>query len=121
MHTVTLPSGATVDIRDAGEVPERLRRVHLAAAYQLGAMDATADTAAYTTQVRVANDTAVLAYVVSWSMPYPLTMDGLLDMPSLAYDEVVSVVEPFVKDLVWSLVTRQTPETMADPKADTAG
>ena len=99
-------------MREAAEVPERLRRPHLAA----GALSSeTAELDVRLTLVRTAMSLGAVAIIASWSWPAPVTQEALEDLPSLAYDQIMDATQSRADQLRWSLVV--TPETMADPKA----
>lgn len=117
IHRETLPDGGWADLRDAADVPERLRRpvrtlqMMLAADPAFGkvvadakakgveAVRAGVDEAEALQMVEAMgresfermdelNDALVVSRVVGWSYDPPVTRDALLDLPGAVYDHL---------------------------------
>lgn len=119
MKRLTVPGG-WVDVREPEDVPERLRRrVTLLSSTAANMAERLADTpeAAQASDVEFVlnfNDAIVLCLVMGWSWDYPVTSDGLLDLPGPAYDAIVQHAQTQVGRLVPSFAIDP------DPKATTA-
>lgn len=125
---VELPKDEHAVIRDADEVPERLRRAHLEAQGKiLDGSDVKVDEDGNPTDIKLGgdavsivgkiNDALIMAYVKEWTLTAPLTADALLDLPSATYDLLLKACEaaqaqarPVVAD----------PSQAADPASPTA-
>lgn len=116
MEHVTLKAGGTVDLRDPAEIPERLRRPLRRIQMQLASSPAFASVVKDASQRGAAavadipedqavamvaemgpeafdlmdqlNDRAVLAKVMGWSFPHPVTLEGLQELSGAVYDEL---------------------------------
>lgn len=111
MERITFPDGEWIEVRDAAEVPERLRRPYLSAGMAVSRTDDQ------TGAVRRAQALGAVAVLSGWSYPAAVSVEALEDLPSLRYDEILSACESRVDKLTWSMIP--TPEAIADPKATT--
>jgi hypothetical protein len=119
---VQLPDNAHALLRDPSQVSERLRRPIMAAVSRLAAgVDMTGKSESEIGTEMLAsggmdtmnevNDLLVVALVESWSYPQPITLDGVLDLPGVAYDALRTAVSPHMGAMMPSF----------DVKPDTAG
>lgn len=115
MERIEFPDGNWIEVREAAEVPERLRRPYLAAC----ALAQDGDAATRLEAIRRANTLGVVAILNGWSYEKPPSVDALEDLPSLRYDEIIDACSSRVDKLTWSMVV--SPETLADPKAPSDG
>jgi hypothetical protein len=60
------------------------------------------------------NDLVAIAMIKEWSFEFPVSLEGLLDLPSRTYDDVRLAVTPFVNELIPDFGVDP------DPKATTA-
>lgn len=60
------------------------------------------------------NDLVALAMIEEWSFDLPITLDGLLDLPSKAYDDVRKAVTPFVPELIPDFGVDPDPKATTD-------
>ncbi|MDH6108861.1 hypothetical protein P3T36_002992 [Kitasatospora sp. MAP12-15] len=120
---VTLPSGATADIRDVADVTERQRRPIKRTQAELAARPAfvgavktaelagdsltpeqEADIAAGMGDsfelVESLNDFLVAAMVRGWSYGFPVSADAVQDLPGRDLDALRAVCSPYLKDLL---------------------
>lgn len=56
------------------------------------------------------NDLVAVAVISEWSWDFPVSLDGLLDLPAGDYDAVLKITAPLVSDLM--------PSFEPDPDAD---
>lgn len=126
---LTLPSGATADLRDVIDVTERQRRPIRRFQSQLSAMPAFAAAVreaeavqkaagdgtdlAPDVQLKLAagmgeafdvleslNDAVVAAMVRGWSFPFPVTADAAQDLPGRDLDALRTACAPFIRELM---------------------
>lgn len=89
-----------VQLRDPELVPERLRRpVFEKSAQGIGVANDEEVTTETITFFSEFNDLLAIALISEWSFDLPITLDGLLDLPSRTYDDVRNAVSPFVSAL----------------------
>ena len=96
-------TGGWVELRNPVEVPERLRRpvVHASIdAQRFADLEEGDFTGADMNQLQVLNDLVAIALVKEWSFDAAISLDGLLDLPSGAYDELLALVSPQVGELM---------------------
>ena len=101
------------------DVPERLRRRVITMSSQAGsvASKVNEDDASVLEESDVDflfrfNDAVALCLVVDWSwVDFPVSQDGLLDLPGVAYDALIKYSQSKVKDLLPNF------SVDADPKA----
>jgi hypothetical protein len=129
--------GGTVTLRDPKDVPERLRRpvikrmtdlvdidwnavpdplpddatdeqkAEFTAASQKGAKELS-----YALDgMNDLNDVQAVAMIESWSFPQAITVDGLLDLPSASYREILELVAPLVTELMPSFGASPEPNS----------
>jgi len=126
MQHLTLPSGATADLRDVADVTERMRRpikrlqAKLTAIPEFAAAvrDAQAAQASgngeltYDQQVEIAagmgaafdvledlNDSLCAAMVAGWSFGFAVSVDGMQDLPGRDLDALRKACTPFLAQL----------------------
>lgn len=46
------------------------------------------------------NDLVAVALIESWSWDMPVSLEGLLDLPAVDYDEILRVTAPMITDLM---------------------
>lgn len=124
---VTLPSGATADLRDAVDVTERQRRPIKRIQAKLAALPSfvaaikeaeaaqNADGGALTPDQQLAiaggmgeafdlleelNDSLIGAVVRGWSYPFPVSADASQDLPGRDLDALRAACAPYLKDLM---------------------
>jgi len=102
-------TGGWIEMREPDQVSERLRRP-----IELAFLDLSDDVAAAIdperTDVRLsaadmailhqANDLAAVAIVESWSFGPAVTVDALVDLPSVAYREILAATAPVALKLL---------------------
>src|SRR5437867_3459715 len=125
--TIDLPHGEWAIVREADEVPERLRRAHLRAQ---GAMLADADvtfdedgtptgakmSAGAISDVGDVHDALIIAHVKEWSFAnIPVNADSLGDLPGGTYDTLYKACEEQSK----GVVLNAGPEGALDPVSPT--
>jgi hypothetical protein len=123
MH-ITLPSGATADIRDVADVTERQRRPIKRIQTRLAGMPAFANAVAEAqaqgdgtdltpeAQLKIAagmgeafdlledlNDSLVAALVAGWSYAFPVSADAAQDLPGRDLDALRTAVAPYLTQL----------------------
>jgi hypothetical protein len=135
---LTMPSGATVDLRDVSDVTERQRRPikrinsKLAALPSFVAAVQEAEAAQKVSgealtmdqQLSIAagmgeafdllealNDNLIVAAVRGWSYGFPITEDSVQDLPTRDLDALRETVAPFLRELM--------PNFEPTPDADT--
>ena len=110
-RTITLPSGATVVLRDASTLKVKDRkRVFAAADGQEGILQALS-----------LGDGIIACMVESWTLdllPPNVRIESIDEMSMADYDFLLAEAQEAQSVLFPSLA--KTPETEADPKADTA-
>jgi len=140
---IELPRGAYAILRDPAEVPERYRRPIVAA--QLGfasskqalaaaqtfiatddqavsedaRLDAAADLigAGALSAIDDISDLLIVALVDSWSFSQPITVDGVLDLPSSAYRALREAVEPYLSALMPEFTPNPDPASPTHPSS----
>lgn len=126
MQRITLPSGATADIRNVADVTERHRRPLRRAQGELGKhaeffevmekaqeklqankkltkaeQDAfAADLGPALDLVDKLNDLVVVAMVAGWSHELPVDLEGILDIPGADLDALREAVAPLSRGLL---------------------
>lgn len=119
MRRLTVPGG-WVDVREPEDVPERLRRrvttMSSRAASMAGRLaDDTAAAEAEDVQfVLEFNDAIALCLVMGWSWDFPVTSDGLLDLPGPAYDAIVQHAQSQIARLVPSFAVDPNPKVTTE-------
>lgn len=127
-HKVTLPKDEWALIREADEVPERLRRAHLAAqGAMLDGAGITYDetgkptvgsvTSGAVTEIGAVKDALILSYVKEWSLTEPITVDTLMDLPGGLYDALHDAAS---KAAAQGGILDASPDGAADPASPTA-
>lgn len=121
MQRITLPSGATADLRDVADVTERQRRPIKRAQMKLASnqnfvasVKDVSDGENMTPEAQLAlaaeigpalddldnlNDLLIPAMVAGWSYGFPVSADAALDMPGRDYDALRKAVAPFMSQL----------------------
>jgi hypothetical protein len=109
--------GGWVELRDPQLVPERLRRPVFEKSAE-GAMlvgsgdEVTPETIAFFSEF---NDAVAVALIEKWSFGDVITVDSLLDLPSRAYDEIRSIVSPFLTELMPNFDLDPDPKVITEP------
>lgn len=126
MQHITLPSGATADLRDVADVTERMRRpvkrlqTRLTAIPEFARAVADANAAQAqdmsdltpAQQLEIAagmgaafdvledlNDALCAALVAGWSFPFAVSADGMQDLPGRDLDALRTACGPFLPQL----------------------
>jgi hypothetical protein len=124
MQHITLPSGATVDLRDVADVTERqrrpIKRIQTKLAGLPAFVSAVEEAQAQTDgqeltpeqQLRIAagmgeafdlleelNDALVVALVAGWSFGFPVVVDSVQDLPGRDLDALRAAVSPYLTQL----------------------
>jgi hypothetical protein len=60
------------------------------------------------------NDLVAIAMIEKWSFEFPVSLDGLLDLPSKTYDDVRKTVTPFVNELIPDFGVDPDPKATTD-------
>jgi len=118
MSQIDVPGG-WVQLRDPKSVSERLRRPIVAKASQLaGAVNEITDNNVSETNLTSMfefNDLVAIALIEKWSFGDVVSLEGLLDLPGKAYDEIQKIVAPMVSDLMPSFEVTPDPESPTVP------
>ena len=141
---VALPHDGHAILRDPAEVPERHRRPIVAA--QLGfasskqalaaaqtfiategdqavsedaRLDAAADLigAGALSAIDDISDLLIVALVDSWSFSQPITVEGVLDLPSSSYRALREAVEPYLSALMPEFTPNPDPASPTHPSS----
>lgn len=142
MIHVTLPSGATADLRSVADVTERQRRpikriqAQLAARPAFAAAVKEAQAAAKASgaelspeaEMRIAagmgdafdlleelNDSLVTAMVAGWSYGFPVTMDAVQDVPGSDLDALRKECAPYLPQLLPDFEVSTEPDSPIAP------
>ncbi|RJQ68078.1 hypothetical protein D5S17_32770 [Pseudonocardiaceae bacterium YIM PH 21723] len=129
--TVQLPDGAHALLRDAAQVPERLRRPYVAVQTRMGALASSVpetlpeDERKRQVGIKVMTeqpgllseltDTLMLALISNWSYDMPVTADSLLDLPVAAYDTLKAACEKQSSGLMVSFEPTPDPDSPTEP------
>jgi hypothetical protein len=114
-------TGGWVELRDPKEVPEGLRRPVVQAsidAQRFADLDEADFTGADMNQLQVLNDLAAVALVKTWSFDSSISLEGLLELPSGAYDELLASVAPKVADLMPNFGVNPDPKAPTEDSVD---
>lgn len=141
MIRITLPSGATADLRDVADVTERQRRPLRKIQAQLGgnaefanavrvAQEMRGDAADLPPedQLRIAagmgaafddletlNDLLVAAITAGWSYDFPVSADACQDLPGTDLDALRAACSPFLAQLMPGFEPTPDPESPIVP------
>jgi hypothetical protein len=111
-----------IQLRDPELVPERLRRPVFEKSVQGSALfndeDMDSDTIKFFSEF---NDLLAIAMISEWSFDLPVTLDGLLDLPIKAYDDVRNAVAPFIDKLIPDFGVDVNPKAITEPLNESAG
>jgi len=118
---IELPNGAWANLRTPSAVPERLRRPVTKAMFVVASgtagkalMDVDQDLSDEAKAAQVAqslnpdtldlysnlNDLLIVARVSEWSYDLPITLDGVLDLPSNAYEVLQEVTAQGILEMM---------------------
>lgn len=105
-----------VELRNPETVPERLRRPVFEKSVEgtklsFETEEIDADAMKFFSEF---NDLLAIALISEWSFDAEITPDGLLDLPSKAYDEIRSAVAPFVEKLIPSFGVDVDPKAITE-------
>lgn len=137
--TIPLPGGASATLRDPEQVSERHRRPvtrlnlqlagspigDLLEAKQKGTLTGDAfdaesrklmGSASFELLDEIA-DAVIVALVESWSFDLPITLDGLLDLPGAAYDELKAITGKSITALLPNFTPNADPDSPTPPSA----
>lgn len=134
-HRIELPKGDWADIREADEVPERLRRAYLEAQTKMlqqsgasvsdeGKVDmSTLNVTGMASEIGPVRDALILCYTKAWSLldgdnPLPLNAESILDLPGGAYDALHDACDKAYKEAKGGQVDT-SPEGALDPRSPT--
>lgn len=141
MNRITLPSGATADIREVADVTERARRPIKRVQANLGgnaAFVGAVDTAkalkgdeaelTQAEQLSIAagmgaafddleklNDLLVVAMVAGWSYDFSVSEDAVQDVPGRDLDALREAVSPFLAELLPGFEPTPDPASPTEP------
>jgi len=114
--------GGWVVLREPDLVPERLRRP---------VFEKTSAGANFTADGNVSpealaffsefNDLLVVAMVAEWSFENPISLDGVMDLPSKTYDDLRKLVAPFVSKLIPDFGVDVDPKVTIEPSSESVG
>jgi len=111
-----------VQLRDPELVPERLRRPVFeksadAAAFTDDSADVNTEMLTFFSEF---NDLLAVAMISEWSFDLPVSVDGLLDLPSKSYDDIRQAVAPFIHQLIPNFGVDPDPKvtTASSPESD---
>jgi len=110
-------TGGWVELRSPTEVPERLRRpvVHASIdAQRFADLEEGDFTGEDMNQLQVLNDLVAIALVSKWSFEADISLDGLLDLPSGSYDELLAIVAPQVGELMPNFGVNPDPKVLTE-------
>lgn len=117
-------AGGWVELRDPKTVSERLRRPVMAKASQLASVvsevskgEARIEGDSLTGMYEF-NDLVAVALISEWSFEQPLTVDGMLDLPSATYDEIQKIVAPMFNQLMPSFEADPDPASPTVPSGE---
>jgi len=106
-----------VELRDPDRVPERLRRPVFQKSVE--GVNVSFDENNVNPEAMVFfsefNDLLAIAMVESWSFDSPVSIDGLLDLDKKTYDEIRSLVSPFVQQLMPDFGISPDPKVTTEP------
>jgi hypothetical protein len=106
-----------IELREPNLVSERLRRPVFEKSVSGSSLVEEEDNVVSEETMRFFsefNDLVALAMIKEWSFEFPISLEGLLDLPSRTYDDVRKAVTPFVNELIPDFGVDP------DPKATTA-
>lgn len=91
-----------VELREPNLVPERLRRpVFEKSIAGQSLVDEGKDLDEATLKFfSEFNDVLAVAMISAWSFDGPVSLEGLMDLPSRSYDDIRKLVTPYVSDLI---------------------
>jgi hypothetical protein len=120
-------TGGWIEIRDAKEVPERLRRPiveltmsgvplqpHMEAMQNDLASVDPAVVAQFMQYSAKFNDKAILALVKEWSFPDPVSEESIMDLPAGVFDEIQTAIAPFISELLPNFGVDPDPKATTD-------
>lgn len=122
MKRVSLPGG-WVDFREPEDVPEKLRRRVVTKAAgakgfsdRIGAMNAetvsmTEDDMGFMLSF---NDAVAVCLIMGWSWEYPVSEDGLQELPASAYDAIVRHSQTMVSRLMPNFSVDPDPKALTE-------
>jgi hypothetical protein len=118
MPNIDVPNG-WIELRDPKLVSERLRRPIMAKASQLSASSNKAaegevDADSLNGMFEF-NDLLAVALVKAWSFEEPITVDGMLDLPTASYDAIQKIVAPLLSELLPSFEASPEADSPTDP------
>jgi hypothetical protein len=138
MIRVTLPSGATADLRPVEDITERQRRpikrvqTQLAKLSDFGAAIEKAQAIETSGKGKLSkadqdtiaeglgeafdpleelNDRLIVAAVMGWSYPFPVEYDAVLDLPARDLDRLRELVSPYLPQLMPDFSVNKDRET----------
>jgi hypothetical protein len=110
-------TGGWVELRDPKEVPEKLRRPVVQASIDAQKFADLQDgdfTGADMNELQSLNDLVAIALIKDWSFEQPVTLEGLLDIPSGAYDELLALVAPKIGQLMPNFGVNPDPKALTE-------
>ena len=105
-----------IQLRDPELVPERLRRPVFEKSATGSALvedDSIVDenTMKFFSEF---NDLVAVAMISEWSFEFPVSLDGMLDLPSKTYDDIRKVVSPYINELIPDFGVDPDPKATSD-------
>lgn len=112
-----------VQLRDPELVPERLRRPVFqksadAAIFANDEDEISNEMMAFFSDF---NDLLAVAMISEWSFDFPVSVEGMLDLPSRTYDDVRKAVAPFIKKLIPDFGADPDPKATIDNSPESDG
>lgn len=122
MQRLTVPGG-WVDVREPEDVPERLRRRVTTMSGQAASVagrlsDDDTPEASDVEFVLGFNDAICMCLVMGWSWDFPVSSDGLLDLPGPAYDALVKHAQSQLGRLIPSFAVDPNPKVPTETSSE---
>jgi len=136
---IELPNGAWANLRTPSAVPERLRRPVTKAMFAIASgsagkalVEVQQDLSDQEKAAQVAqslnpdtldmysnlNDLLIVARVSEWSFELPITIDGVLDLPSNAYEILQEVTAKDITEMMPNFTTSDNKDSPIKPLSD---
>jgi len=122
MKRLTVPGG-WVDVREPEDVPERLRRRVTTMSGQAATVagrlgDDDNPEASDVEFVLTFNDAICMCLVLGWSWEWPVSTEGLLDLPGPAYDTLVQHAQSQLNRLIPSFAVDPNPKALTENSSE---
>lgn len=105
-----------IQLRDPELVPERLRRPVVQKSAEAARHVSDDDVISDEMMMFYSefNDLLAVAMISEWSFDFPVSVDGMLDLPSRTYDDVRNAVAPSIKKLIPDFGADPDPKAITD-------